>query len=48
MTVDPRTAPEVDAADVVGPEDELPPAVPAVSFDSTPDNLRGYLPKMSR
>ena len=43
MTVDPRTAPDVDASDVIGPEDELPPAAPAVSFDSTPDTLGGYL-----
>jgi D-xylose transport system permease protein len=43
VTVDPRTAPEVGGADVVGPEDELPPAAPAVSFDTTPDTLGGYL-----
>jgi D-xylose transport system permease protein len=43
VTVDPRTAPDVDASDVIGPEDELPPAAPAVSFDSTPDTLGGYL-----
>jgi D-xylose transport system permease protein len=43
VTVDPRTAPDVDAADVVGPEEALPPAAPAVSFDSTPDTLGGYV-----
>ena len=41
MTVDPRTEPEV-VADVVGPEEALPPAPPAVSFDTTPDTLGGY------
>ncbi len=42
MTVDPRTAPEVDAADVIGPEEALPPATPA-GFEATPDTLGGYV-----
>ncbi|HET8618950.1 MAG TPA: hypothetical protein VFM27_08310 [Acidimicrobiales bacterium] len=42
MTIDPRTAPDVDAADVVGPEETLPPAIPA-GFEATPETLGGYL-----
>jgi D-xylose transport system permease protein len=42
VTIDPRTEPDVDAADVVGPEETLPPAIPP-GFDATPETLGGYL-----
>jgi D-xylose transport system permease protein len=43
VTVDPRTDLEVDATAVVGPEEALPPAVPAATFDTTPETLGGYV-----
>jgi D-xylose transport system permease protein len=44
VTVDPRTGPEVDAGDVVGVDETLPPAAPtAAALDTTPDTLGGYL-----